>query len=116
VQQEKSALLEQRKQIQAQMRAEKDELMRKFEQIQKTGRIPPDLVEKIGKDRLDSLNNTRQEHTLSPHTTINKSPDTTIALPKKKDEPKKEVKKQTISKPVVRREPDLEKIPEQSDT
>lgn len=68
---EKLALLEQRKQIQATMRHEKEDLMRKFEIIQKTGKIPPELLEKVGKDRLNDLNNSNINNTYeeSPNTT-----------------------------------------------
>lgn len=54
VRKEKLALLEQRKLIQSQMHAEKEELMKKFEQIQKTGKIPPELLEKMGRQQNDS--------------------------------------------------------------
>lgn len=94
VQLQKMALLEQRKIIQSQMRSEKEELMRKFEIIQKTGKIPPELVDKIGKDRLDSLNATQNN-------TTTRSPDTTVK--KKAKEVKKEVipiKEETVKEVV----------------
>lgn len=77
VQLQKQQLLEQRKIIQSQMRAQKEELMAKFENIQKTGKIPEELMEKLGKDRVDSLNNTRENKT------IEKSPEKIV----KKKEP-----------------------------
>lgn len=72
---QKAQLLEQRKQIQSQMRAEKEELMAKFESIQRTGKIPQELKDKIGADRIDSLNNTRNNDTTnkSPQHTVNAS-------------------------------------------
>lgn len=86
VQLQKQQLLEQRKIIQSQMRAQKEELMSKFENIQKTGKIPEELMEKLGKDRVDSLNNTRENKT------IEKSPEKIV----KKKEP---VQVKTKSKP-----------------
>lgn len=86
VQLQKQQLLEQRKIIQSQMRAQKEELMAKFENIQKTGKIPEELMEKLGKDRVDSLNNTRENKT------IKKSPEKIV----KKKEP---VQVKTKSKP-----------------
>jgi hypothetical protein len=86
VQLQKQQLLEQRKIIQSQMRAQKEELMAKFENIQKTGKIPEELMEKLGKDRVDSLNNTRENKT------IEKSPEKIV----KKKEP---VQVKTKSKP-----------------
>jgi len=91
VQLEKGALLEQRKVIQSQMRAEKDELMRKFEMIQKTGKIPPELADKIGKDRLESLQNTNIDSSHNNNTNNNnntnsppfKSPNNTLVKPKR---------------------------------
>lgn len=104
VQLEKSALLEQRKQIQTQMRAEKEELMKKFDVIQKTGKIPPELMEKIGKDRLDSLNNTKNDGATEDYK------DSTIKKPVK--EPKKDAFK---PKPQIKRiEPKKEVVPEKS--
>jgi len=98
VQLEKGALLEQRKVIQSQMRAEKDELMRKFEMIQKTGKIPPELADKIGKDRLESLQNTNIDSSHNNNTNNNnntnsppfKSPNNTLVKPKReqKSQPK----------------------------
>jgi len=81
---EKMALLEQRKQIQSQMRSEKEELMHKFEVIQKTGRIPPDLIDKIGKDRMESLNNTRQNNNHS----LEMSPSPNVSIKKEQKAPK----------------------------
>lgn len=78
VQLQKQQLLEQRKIIQSQMRAQKEELMAKFETIQRTGKIPEELMEKLGKDRVDSLNNTRNNNT-----TAERSPE----KPVKKKEP-----------------------------
>lgn len=63
VQLQKQQLLEQRKVIQKQMLAQKEELMSKFESIQRTGKIPEELMEKLGKDRVDSLNNTKKNET-----------------------------------------------------
>jgi len=57
VQIQKQELLEQRKVIQKQMLAEKEVLMSKFESIQRTGKIPDDLMEKLGHDRVQSLKN-----------------------------------------------------------
>lgn len=57
VQIQKQELLEQRKVIQKQMLAEKEVLMSKFESIQRTGKIPEDLMEKLGHDRVQSLKN-----------------------------------------------------------
>jgi len=119
VQLEKSALLEQRKQIQAQMRSEKEELMRKFEVIQKTGKIPQDLVEKIGKDRLDSLNNTKVDSsTLSPDNTLSKSPNSTLKKQLLRVEPKPKLqvqpKEQVHVQPVVQQQsPSKEESPQQ---
>lgn len=87
---EKMALLEQRKQIQATMHAEKEELMRKFEQIQKTGKIPPELADRIGKDKLDSLNNTLEK---SPN------PNATTDSHSKKPTPVKKPKQQVTAQP-----------------
>lgn len=64
VQMQKQQLLAQRQIIQSQMRAQKEELMAKFENIQRTGKIPEELMEKLGKDRVESLNNTRKNETI----------------------------------------------------
>jgi len=71
------------------MRAEKDELMRKFELIQKTGKIPPELADKIGKERLESLQNTGVNSSInpSPMQTIQKSPNSTLIKPKREQKP-----------------------------
>lgn len=86
------------------MRAEKEELMKKFDVIQKTGKIPPELMEKIGKDRLDSLNNTKNDGATEDYK------DSTIKKPVK--EPKKDAFK---PKPQIKRiEPKKEVVPEKS--
>jgi len=72
VQIQKHQLLEQRKVIQSQMRAQKDELMSQFEKIQKTGVIPDELMDKLGQDRVNSLNNTRKNESIISH---ERSPD-----------------------------------------
>lgn len=92
VQLQKQQLLEQRKIIQSQMRAQKEELMAKFENIQKTGKIPEELMEKLGKDRVDSLNNTRENKTIekSPEKIVKKKEPVQI---KTKSKPEKSVDK-----------------------
>lgn len=90
VQLQKQQLLEQRKIIQSQMRAQKEELMSKFENIQKTGKIPEELMEKLGKDRVDSLNNTRENKTIekSPEKIVKKKEPVQV---KAKSKPEKSV-------------------------
>jgi len=92
VQLQKQQLLEQRKIIQSQMRAQKEELMAKFENIQKTGKIPEELMEKLGKDRVDSLNNTRENKTIekSPEKIVKKKE---LVQVKTKSKPEKSVDK-----------------------
>lgn len=102
VQMQKQQLLAQRQIIQSQMRAQKEELMAKFENIQRTGKIPEELMEKLGKDRVESLNNTRKNETIdssekSPEKPIKRKEVSTVQV-NAKSKPEKSVDKYNDAK------------------
>jgi len=97
VQIQKQQLLEQRKVIQSQMQKQKEELMAKFDSIQRTGKIPEELMEKLGRDRGDSRENTRKNDTvISQERTIERPSRNKMASSQNKLKPGKSVDKHKV--------------------
>jgi len=96
VQIQKQQLLEQRKVIQSQMQKQKEELMAKFDSIQRTGKIPDELMEKLG-DRGQSRENTRKNDTvISQERSIERPSRNKMASSQNKLKPAKSVDKHKV--------------------